>query len=514
MGVINRIAFRNLFRHKGRSLSIGFVLVTGAFFMTLGNGTVAGLKNNLDRNLVKGLVGDITLLSMDKKQDNITGSSERLGFLKKYKEIKDTVLNKGYVERFTPIILGSASLLDLSRGQEQSEIEMMQFFGIDPENFNRVYGNSIEIVEGQPLNKGERGIFINEKLRERIYNMYDVWLVPTDNPVKKENLSPDALNNMDNLKTRNDLVLMGMNGSMTATDVRVPIKGIFRYNNMNEMFNQYNLVDIETARDCMGYLSAEEMVSNLSAGKKALLNAVDNDPDSLIFENDAFEMEEADNSKNDYTAMLKQKGVTKKPESGDSGIYSLVQINLRPDVNLEEVVIDLNKSFINAGINEYVRAVPWKHAWSQFYGNARINQTLLMVFVYIVYFAAVLMMTNALSMAAMERTTEIGTMRMVGSKKSLIARMFVMETSFLSFIFGGLGIILGIIAIKILAGMEFTSTSYDLQTLFGGNQYCPHIDVNGIITGLIQLMIISIIAVIYPVIVARRIKPLDAIKRN
>jgi ABC-type lipoprotein release transport system permease subunit len=479
MRLLSKIAFRNLFRHKGRSLSIGFVLVTGAFFMTLGNGTVAGL-----------------------------------GFLKEYKEIKDTVLNKGYVERYSPIILGSASLLDLSKGQDQSDLEMISFFGIDPENFNRVYGNSIEIVEGWPLNKGERGICINVKLRERIYNMYDVWLVPTDAPVKKENLSPDAPNNMDTLRTRNDLVLMGMNGSITATDVRVPIKGVFKYTNMNEMFNTYNLVDIETARECMGYLSAEEIFTNLSEEKKSLLNAVDQDPDSLIFENDVFDMNGSDNSKTDYTAMLKQKGVTKKPESGDSGIYSLVQINLTPEANLEQAVNDLNKSFMKAGINEYVRAVSWKHAWSRFYGNAKINQTLLMVFVYIVYFAAVLMMANALSMAAMERTTEIGTMRMVGSKKGFIARMFLMETSFLSFIFGGLGIILGIIAIKILAGMEFTSTSFDLQTLFGGNKYCPHVDVNGILTGIIQLMIISIIAVIYPVIVARRIKPLDAIKRN
>ena len=344
--------------------------------------------------------------------------------------------------------------------------------------------------------------------------MHDVWLLPTDGAVIKENLLPEALSNINNLITRNDLVLMGISGSMTATDVRVPIKGIFRYTNMNEMFNTFNLVDIETARECMGYLSAEEMVTNLSEEKKSLFNAVDQNPDSLIFENDVFETEESYDSKTDYTTILKQKGITKKPESRDSGIYSLVQIDLTPGSNLEHAVTDLNKSFMKAGLNEYVRAVSWKHAWSSFYGNAKINQTLLMVFVYIVYFAAVLMMANALSMAAMERTTEIGTMRMVGSQKGFIARMFVMETSFLSLIFGGLGIILGIIAIKILAGMELTSTSFDLQTLFGGNQYCPHVDVNGILTGIIQLMIISIVAVIYPVIVARRIKPLDAIKRN
>jgi ABC-type lipoprotein release transport system permease subunit len=450
MGLINKIAFRNLFRHKGRSLSIGFVLITGAFFMTLGNGTITGLK---------GLVGDITLISMEKKQDNITGSTEQLGFLEKFKEIKDLTLKKEYVERFTPILFGSASMLDLSMGQSQSGFERISFFGIDSENFNRVYGNSIEIVEGRPLTKGERGILINVKLRERIYNMHDVWVLPMDGSVIKENLSPDALKNINNLMTRNDLVLMGMNGSMTATDVRVPIKGIFKYTNMNEMFNTFNIVDVETSRECMGYLSVEKMVTNLSEEKKTLLNTVDEDPDSLIFENEVFEMEKSDDSKADYTVMMKQKSVMKKTAIGDSGIYSLAQINLKPGVDLEQAVNNLNKSFMKTGINEYVRAVSWKNAWSAFYGYAKINQTVLMVFVYIVYFAAVLMMANALSMAAMERTTEIGTMRMVGSQKGFIAKMFVMETSFLSFIFGGLGIILGIIAIKILAGMELILSS-------------------------------------------------------
>jgi ABC-type lipoprotein release transport system permease subunit len=514
MGLINKISFRNLFRHKGRSLSIGFVLVSGAFFMTLGNGTITGLKNNLECNLVKGLVGDITLMSMEKKQDNIIGTSEQLGILEKYKKIKEEIAKKEYIERITPMILGSASILDISLGQSHSNFEQISFFGIDSENLNSVYGNSIEIVEGHSLAKGERGILINEKLREKIYSLYDVWLLPEDGSLIKENLTTDASNNIDNLITRNDLVLMGMSGSMAATDVRVPIKGIFKYTNMNEMFNGFNLVDIETSRECMGYLSKEDMVTHLSEEKKNLLKAVDEDPSGLFFENEVYEMEEPDGLKIDYTVIMKQKNTTKKANISDSCIYNFARINLKPGISLEHAVSNLNKLFMEAGVNEYVRAVSWKKAWSTYYGYAKINQTSLMVFVYIVYLAAVLMMTNALSMAAMERTYEIGTMRMVGSRKGFIARMFFMETSFLSIIFGGLGILLGIIAIKILAGMELTSTSFDLQTLFGGKKYCPHIDINGIARGIIQLGIITIIAVIYPVIVAGRVEPIDAIKRN
>ena len=51
MRLTYKIAFRNLFRHKGRSIAIGFVLFTGTFCMTLGNGTITGMKKSMERNL-------------------------------------------------------------------------------------------------------------------------------------------------------------------------------------------------------------------------------------------------------------------------------------------------------------------------------------------------------------------------------------------------------------------------------------------------------------------------------
>src|SRR4030043_468834 len=138
MRLIFKIAFRNLFRHKRRSISIGFVIITGAFFMTLTNGIIAGMESGLERNLVKGLLGDITLLSMEKKQDNISGSLERIGFLENYEEIKNTIIKQGYVNRFTPMIFGYAALLDLSMGQSQAT-DTINFWGMDFETYRNIY---------------------------------------------------------------------------------------------------------------------------------------------------------------------------------------------------------------------------------------------------------------------------------------------------------------------------------------------------------------------------------------
>lgn len=50
------------------------------------------------------------------------------------------------------------------------------------------------------------------------------------------------------------------------------------------------------------------------------------------------------------------------------------------------------------------------------------------------------------------------------------------------------------------------------QIFFGGNRFAPAIDFKGVINGLVQLAVIAIIAAVYPMVVARKIKPLDALQ--
>ena len=54
---------------------------------------------------------------------------------------------------------------------------------------------------------------------------------------------------------------------------------------------------------------------------------------------------------------------------------------------------------------------------------------------------AIIIIVNTLSMAAIERTSEIGMMRAVGARKGFIRLMFLGETAALSAIFGGAGIV-------------------------------------------------------------------------
>jgi ABC-type lipoprotein release transport system permease subunit len=515
MRLIYRIALRNLFLHKGRSIAIGSVIFTGAFFMTIGNGTVTSMQKGLEANIVKGTVGDITLLSEERKEDNLNASQEPIPLIEKYREVYEVISRENEVEGILPTVWGSAAMLDISMGYDQSnEFDSIGFAGVDFEQYKEVRGDNIRIIEGEPLKGGERGILINKTLRERIYDMYRMWILPENGSIVKENLTTEALAEYDNLRTRNDLVLMGVEGNTSASDVRVSVKGIFEYRQINDMLSGLNIIDIETARECMGFLATDDTEADISREDQDLLQSVDEDPDrffsgDLIF-GDMSETPEA----HDYETILKTSSNERIKTNYDNGIYTMVQINLKPNANLQAAVNRLNTAFQEASLDSYVRAVSWKQAWPIFSTFARIFRYALRIFINVIYFAAILMIANILSIAAVERTDEIGTMRTLGAQKGFASGMFMAETSLISLLFGILGIVSGGIAIVLFDVIEIKAKSSFIQFLFGGDAFCPALDINSLIVGMIQLAFITAIAMGYPALVARRITPMDAIKRN
>lgn len=520
MGLLYKIALRNLFRHKGRSLSIGFILIVGAFFMTVGNGFISGMKKGLDKNLIKPLFGDITLMSNERMQDNLSGRSEVQEFIENYETIQKTVSAHKDVERITPIVFGKAAMLDLTMTQSiGTDIDTIGFWGIDYENYNDVYSQNVAIIEGSHLKGGERGILINASLREYLYFMHDIWLLPEGGTLVKDSLPPDALSDIENLKTRNDLVLLGLGSSLTATDVRVPIKGIFKFKEMNEAIGtindeNINLIDIETARECMGLMNPEERNTHLSSDNKNLLDKAIKNPDEL-FENDDILMKGSpDEAFGDVAAVLDRDINEPDKYVASNRIYNISQVNLKPGTDMNQGVKEINKSLRESGLGDYVRAVAWQNVWAEFSGFLTRINLIFTIFINIIFLAAILMIINALSIAAMERTTEIATMRTVGSRKGFIAGMFVMETSLLSLCFGGLGILLGIAITEIISNIELTTTLPAMQFMFGGSRFSPSLDINTVVSGIIQLGVTTIIAVIYPLVVAKNIKPVDAIRSN
>ena len=514
MRLIYKIAVRNLLRHKRRSIGVGMVIFIGAFFMTLGNGAIVGMEKGMEFNIIKGLLGDISIMSAEIKDDNLNNSLPDLTSIERYEEVNKIISSQDDVHNLLFVLFGTAAMLDISMEQGSSnDLETINFWGVDFEKYREMYGDNIEIIEGEALKKGEKGILINTTLRDRIFTLHNVWLLPENGSVVKENLTSEALAAYDNLRTRNDLVLMGITGTTTSTDVRVPVKGIFKYKQINELIGSINIIDSETARECLGYITAADMITDLSEEDQKLLNTVD-DEGNLFSEDILSENDLSKSSTYNYDDNFKTNEKEKITADQDKGAFTLGQVNIKQGGSPEIVSDRINLAFKEANLDKSVRAVPWRRSWAVVSGYAGIIGSGLMIFINCIFFAAILMIANTLSMAAMERTGEIGTMRVIGAQKRFTSGMFIAETSFLSFFFGGLGILSGVVAIIAFAVMGIKTTSPYLQLAFGGSVFRPILEINGIITCIVQLAVLTILGLIYPVLVARRIKPIDAMKRN
>jgi ABC-type antimicrobial peptide transport system permease subunit len=162
-----------------------------------------------------------------------------------------------------------------------------------------------------------------------------------------------------------------------------------------------------------------------------------------------------------------------------------------------------------------VKAVSWKKAAGAIGDLGSLMKIVLYVFVGILFFVALIIITNTMSMAALERTTEIGMMRAVGADKNFVSGMFLGETAILSFIFGGAGIITGGVIARIFGGLKISGgTNWALEILFGGDLLNPVLNGLDIIGCILLLALVTILAFLYPNIVARHITPLEAIARD
>jgi ABC-type antimicrobial peptide transport system permease subunit len=162
-----------------------------------------------------------------------------------------------------------------------------------------------------------------------------------------------------------------------------------------------------------------------------------------------------------------------------------------------------------------IEAVPWNIAVAQLADITKVMQNFLFFCVIFIYIIAGIVIINTLSMAVLERTAEISMMRAIGAQKNFILCLFVSEIMILSFFFGLLGIIAGILIIQSiniqnigLGGDQF------LSLLLGGDTFRPVIDLMTVLKGLLQLGIVICLSMVYPLFLIRKVTPLHAVVRK
>lgn len=507
--LIFKIAWRNIWRHKGKSIVIGVIILFGAFIMTIGNAVIAGMDRGIQENVVERFMGDALILSTNQEKDNIIGgmTMDEVEPIAGYPQIREFLNTNSLVRAHLPAGWGIAMTLS----EVSDSPNFTGLFGVNFSDYQAMFKSNVITFEGKPLEDNERGLLCGTLLRERTFKMFTgEWITPKGEETVVSNMTVEAKTayNRGVLETKDNLVLLGI-GSDTATDIRLPVKGVMKFASLNRFWGDLCIVDIESFRECFGYLAASESETELSEEEEMLLST---DFDDFGFFEDT-KTAKSENLDIDLS-VLKEEDSDTIDESIDvsEGSYNAIFVKLNYKNDRRKVIASLNKQLKEAGLD--ARIVPWENAMKNISQLAAVIRAVLSGFVLFLYFVAAIVIMNTLSMAAIERTGEIGMMRAVGAKKAFISQMFLSETILLSFVFGVAGMLLGGITSAIVASLNITASNDALQMLFGGDTFHPILGVGDVIGGCVMLAFVVFLASLYPIFVARRITPLEAIARD
>jgi ABC-type lipoprotein release transport system permease subunit len=119
---------------------------------------------------------------------------------------------------------------------------------------------------------------------------------------------------------------------------------------------------------------------------------------------------------------------------------------------------------------------------------------------------------NTLVMSVFERTREIGILSAIGMKSRTIMGMFLAESSLLAV--GGIliGLALGSIVIAYLSKNGFNIESIGVTGMLISNTIYTQLNVEDAVTLTLLAFVVTLLAGIYPAVLAARMEPVDALR--
>jgi ABC-type lipoprotein release transport system permease subunit len=185
-------------------------------------------------------------------------------------------------------------------------------------------------------------------------------------------------------------------------------------------------------------------------------------------------------------------------------------VSLKDPAAAAHFIADTNAWLKDNGIEAV--ASGWQRAAGPFATIPSLIRILLLAAILIVSVVAIIIIMNTLVASVIERTAEIGTMRALGARRGFIRRMFFIETLAIAVVAGFVGMGIGAGLVAVLHAIGVPASNMVVQLLAGGAVLRPLVSGSALAAALIVILTIGFIANLYPVSVALRISPMQAIR--
>jgi ABC-type lipoprotein release transport system permease subunit len=159
-----------------------------------------------------------------------------------------------------------------------------------------------------------------------------------------------------------------------------------------------------------------------------------------------------------------------------------------------------------------LKTVTWEQANALILETEKFAGAYMMLLYLIILSITVTVIINTLVMAVFERTREIGILSAIGMKGGRIMAMFFAESGLL----GILGILMGLVIGSVMVYFATTRGIYignmGITGMLFGDRIYAYPTLNDTITLTITAFIVTLLAALYPALLAARLEPVDALR--
>ncbi len=478
---LTRLALRNLVQHKGKTLIVGVLIALGVAIMVIGSSVLDSASRSLQRSFTDTYTGQVVITGKARATVGMfgnmdSGSAETIPLLTDHKKITDYLAGNPEVKAVTSQVTGAEQL---NRPGEDAGGggPFVYLFGVDPSTYGKVFDN-LDFVSGSFLQPGREGILMSTK---QVQDFAD-QLGPT-------------------LKVGDKVLIQSFGNAIR----QVTLRGIYTPRARNVAVDLITYIDPQTLRDLLGMAAASDS-ARVDPAAAALLTTSESD----LFTSGQLVQAAPPSVRQRARAPAVQREAPSVSNAVDAGPWQFVMVNLRSPGREAAFIASTNRWLDSQGIS--ARAEDWRAAAGPF---AMIPTVIGMVFnaaVIIIAVVAVIIIMNTLVVSIGERTSEIGTMRALGARKGFVWRMLFVETLAISVIFGVAGILVGSAVVGVLNAAGLRGQGMLLQMIAGGSVLRPTVAASALGSSIVLVILVALVAHIYPVRTALRIQPVVAIQ--
>jgi ABC-type lipoprotein release transport system permease subunit len=173
---------------------------------------------------------------------------------------------------------------------------------------------------------------------------------------------------------------------------------------------------------------------------------------------------------------------------------------------------DQTSAVVNALQTGQYKVIPWEKANALLVQFEQFANPLMYMMYLIVLGIVATVIINTFIMAVFERTREIGILAAIGMKGRRIMVMFFAESSLLAV--GGIlmGLVLGSIIVYYAVNYGFTVGNLGMTGILLGETIYGSVNINDIIGLTITAFIVTLLAALYPAVLAARMEPVEALR--